>query len=68
MPIDPMSSKLPSTITMNQLEATPNLPAPVESGATPSGSPWAKMFPEGATQDELKMFIYTFLETITDQA
>ena len=37
------------------------------SGADLSDSPWAKMFPSGATKEELNTFIQTYLRSLVSQ-
>lgn len=44
--------------------APKQLPSAMDPGLSGdlSSSPWAKMFPSGATNDQLKMFIQTFVK------
>ena len=60
-------SNLPQTITTNPLEIAPKKPPSVDQGQMPSHSPWAQMFPQGASQEELKLFISTFIKQIMDE-
>ena len=38
-----------------------------DGGQDLSDSPWAKMFPTGATKEELNMFVQTFLKSLITQ-
>lgn len=53
--------KQPIVLSNTQLETMSE--SKTSSGSL-SSSPWAKMFPSGATQEELKMFIQTFVKDL----
>ena len=61
-PTPPQLPSIPPQSTAQQLSATPG-----QGGASLSNSPFAKMFPGGATPQQLTLFINNFLKATIAQ-